>query len=280
MRTNDTLNSHPDIREHRVETKRLTLNARELGAGPVAIFLHGITAVGAVWDPVLARLAGNFRAIAVDQRGHGLSDKPAQGYGAADFSDDLLALIEALGEGPAVVVGHSLGARNAVVAATRRPDLIRSVIAVDFTPYIETDVLDSLESRVNGGDRLFHSTDAIEAYLHDRYPRMPADAVKRRAKHAYRAVAAGFRPLADPAAMAATAKGLREDLESAFRSIDRPVLVVRGAESKLVSEAALARTRALRPDMPALVVENTDHYVPEEDPDTVASAIVRFAATQ
>jgi 2-(acetamidomethylene)succinate hydrolase len=78
--------------------------------------------------------------------------------------------------------------------------------------------------------------------------------------------------------MAATASGLREELESSFKSVERPVLMVRGAESKLVSAAALARTRVLRPDMPALVVENTDHYVPEEAPDEIAAAILDFVS--
>jgi len=265
------------IREHKVQTARLTLNAREAGSGPVAIFLHGITAVGAVWDPVINRLAGSFRAVAIDQRGHGLSDKPQSSYSAAELSDDVIALVEALGSGPAVIVGHSLGARNAVVAATRRPDLIRSVVAVDFTPYIEDEVFASLESRVNGGDRDFASSEEVEDYLHNRYPLLPPDAVKRRAKHGYVARGNTLRPLADPAAMAATARGLREDLVPAFTAVKTPVLLIRGAGSKLVSAAALEKTRTLRPDMPTLVVADTDHYVPEEDPDAVASAVLDFA---
>jgi len=86
-----------------------------------------------------------------------------------------------------------------------------------------------------------------------------------------------LRPLADPAAMAATARGLREDLVPAFTAVRTPVLLIRGAQSKLVSAAALEKTQSLRPDMPTLVVPNTDHYVPEEDPDTVASAVIDFA---
>jgi len=265
------------IREHRIQTARVALNVREAGSGPVAIFLHGITAIGAVWDPVIDRLAVSFRAIGVDQRGHGLSDKPPSSYSADELSDDVIALVEALGSGPAVVVGHSLGARNAVVAATRRPDMIHSVVAVDFTPFIEDEVFDSLESRVNGGDRDFASRQEVEDYLHNRYPLLPRDAVKRRAKHGYVAWGEALRPLADPAAMAATARGLREDLVPAFTAVRTPVLLIRGAQSKLVSAAALEKTQSLRPDMPTLVVPNTDHYVPEEDPDTVASAVIDFA---
>jgi 2-(acetamidomethylene)succinate hydrolase len=266
------------MREHVLKTSRIALNLREIGQGQLAIFLHGITAVGAVWDPILHRLKDSLRVIGADQRGHGLSNKPATGYLAADFSQDVIALIEALDCGPAIVVGHSLGARNGVVAATLRPDLIKGVVAVDFTPYIETEVFDALASRVNGGDRAFQSRQEIEDYLQNRYVNLPTDAVKRRAQHGYRAVGDHFRPLADPSAMLATANGLREDLEPAFKSVERPVLLVRGAESKLVSAAALARTQLLRPDMQTLVIENTDHYVPEEAPDALADAILSFVS--
>jgi 2-(acetamidomethylene)succinate hydrolase len=266
------------IREHIVETGRIAFNAREAGQGPAAIFLHGITAVGAVWDPILVKVKNSLRAIAVDQRGHGLSSKPDSGYSANDLSQDVLALIEALDCGPAIIVGHSLGARNGVVAATLRPDLVRSVVAVDFTPYIETEVFDALESRVNGGDREFKTRQEIEEYLQNRYTKLPPDAIKRRAKHGYRSVGDRFRPLASPLAMSATANGLREELETAFKRVERPVLLIRGAESKLVSPAALQRTQQLRPDMPTIVVKDTDHYVPEEASDTVASALLDFVS--
>jgi 2-(acetamidomethylene)succinate hydrolase len=265
------------IRTHRIDTGRITLNVREVGEGPVAIFLHGITSNAAVWDPIILDLKSDFRCLAVDQRGHGLSDKPETGYSAKDLAEDVLALIRTLNAGPALLVGHSLGARNAVVAATMGPELVRSVVAVDFTPYIETEVLDALESRVNGGDRLFKTREEIEAYLQDRYQKMPPDAVRRRAMTAYREVEGGLRPLADARAMSLTAQGLREDLEPAFKAVTRPTLIVRGAESKLVSAAALDGTRKLRPDMPVLVVENTDHYVTEEAPDISIKAIREFA---
>ncbi len=265
------------IHIRRVDTGRIMLNVREVGSGPLVIFLHGITSNSGVWNPIMLALAGEFRCVAVDQRGHGLSDKPADGYKADDLARDVLALIAALEAGPAVIVGHSLGARNAVVAATIDPQLVKSVVAVDFTPFIEKEVLDTLAARVNGGDRLFKSRAEIEAYLQDRYQKMPAAAIRQRAMTAFREVEGGFRPLADPDAMAQTAEGLREELESAFKAVTRPTLIVRGAESKLVSEAALEKTRKLRPDMPVIVVENTDHYVTEEAPEESIRFIREFA---
>ena len=267
------------FKEHRVATRGITLNVREAGQGPLIVFLHGITANAAVWDPVLALLQDTFHVVAVDQRGHGQSDKPAQGYGAAAYAQDVIDLVDALGGGPAIVVGHSLGARNGVEAAATQASQVAGVVAVDFTPFIEPEVLETLEARVRGGDRSFSSREEIIDYLAGRYPLMPRDALERRATHGYREEGGVLRARADPAAMAATAAGLRDDFEPAVARVAKPVLLVRGAESKLVSAAAFARTLALRPDLPSLVVPGTDHYVPEEAPAAIADAVRGFAAT-
>lgn len=270
----DMLSHQSDSR--RIDTGRIALNVRGKGAGPLMLFFHGITSNSAVFEPLMARLSHRFTTIAVDQRGHGLSDKPESGYEANDYADDIAALIRTLDRGPAILVGHSLGSRNSVTAAARNPELVRSVVAIDFTPYIETEVLDALETRVNAGDRLFENTKVVEAYLAARYPNIPADAIRIRAESGYRQVEGGLRPLASPNAMAQTAKGLRADLTQTYRDVTRPVLIVRGEQSKLVSAAALAKTSRLRPDLPVVVVPDADHYVNEVSPEITLKAITNF----
>lgn len=262
--------------ECRIQTGRITLNVRRGGAGPLMLFFHGITANSAVFGPLMDAFSDRFTTIAVDQRGHGKSDKPDTGYAADDFAGDIAALIETLDMGPAILVGHSLGSRNSVTVAARRPDLVRSVVALDFTPYIETEVFDSLSARVNSGDKLFADIDAIVDYLSNRYPNIPAPAIRVRAESGYGAVEGGLRPLASPSAMSQTAKGLRDDLVPAYRDVTRPVLVMRGAESKLVSAAALEKTHALRPDLPVVVVPGADHYINETNPEVTIAAIRNF----
>lgn len=264
------------VGSRRVDIDRIALNLRESGTGPLMLFFHGITSNSAVFAPLMAQLSARFTTVAVDQRGHGLSDKPESGYEANDYADDIAGLIRTLGRGPAILVGHSLGARNSVTAASRNPELVRSVIAIDFTPYIETEALDALESRVNAGDRIFSDVEAVQAYLAGRYPNIPADAIRIRAESGYRQVEGGLRPLASPSAMAQTAKGLRADLTQAYRDVAKPVLIVRGEESRLVSAAALAKTSRLRPDLPVVVVPGADHYVNEVCPEVTLKAITNF----
>lgn len=248
------------------------------GSGTPVICLHGITANAYVFEPVIGLLAERFRMVSIDQRGHGRSGRPPS-YSAEDFAADTAALVERLGAGPAILLGHSLGARNALVTANRYPELVRAVVAVDFTPFIEPEILTELQARVRGGDRAFADRKALEAYLCARYPLLPADAIRRRARYGYRNSPEGLRPLADARAMDLIAEGLKADLAAEMRALKQRSVLVRGASSKLVSPAAWRKTRELRPDVEAVEIAAADHYVPEEQPAAIAALVRRVAET-
>lgn len=217
-------------------------------------------------------LSSRWRIQSVDQRGHGRAPKPVSGYSAENYAQDVKAMLTE----KALLIGHSLGARNALVAGARYPEHVAAVVAIDFTPYIETEVFDALDARVAGGERIFSSLEEIRNYLRQRYPRLPEDAIERRARHGYECVHGRWRPLASPAAMRQTCAGLREDLSPALKEISVPVLFLRGAESRLVSRQAWAKTRALRPDIAAREIADADHYVHEEQPAAVAAEVLEF----
>jgi 2-(acetamidomethylene)succinate hydrolase len=263
----------------RFELDGVSLWAKVSGQGRPVVLLHGVTANAYIWDAVGDRLAECLRVIAVDQRGHGRTGPAADGdYSAAAFARDVAGLAAVLGE-PIIVAGHSLGSRNAIEAAARYPAAVAAVAAIDFTPFIGTAVLGAVSDRVARGDRRYPSLDELRAYLRERYPLLPPGAIERRARYGYRADADGeYRPLADPGAMRLASAGLSEDLAPALSAMTAPAVLVRGAVSDLVSPEAFRRTRALRPDLPAVEVAGADHYVPEERPDDVADIVLRLAA--
>jgi 2-(acetamidomethylene)succinate hydrolase len=105
------------------------------GSEPAVLFLHGLTGVAEVWGPTIAALGPDRpRCIAIDQRGHGQSEKQAASYEISMFVGDVLAVIDALGLDRPQLVGHSMGARVAMVLAARHPEAIRSVAIVDIGP--------------------------------------------------------------------------------------------------------------------------------------------------
>ncbi len=120
--------------------RRIALPAGEFrllewpGDGPAVMFLHGLSGTADVWALTIAALEGGVHAFAIDQRGHGASPAPASGYRASDYASDAFALAEALQLDRAHLVGHSMGARIAIVAAGTRPGRFATVSIVDIGP--------------------------------------------------------------------------------------------------------------------------------------------------
>ncbi len=253
---------------------------RMRGVGPAVVLLHGTSANHAVWEAVGDRLAEHATVIALDQRGHGRSDKPATGYTGPDFADDVVTVLDALGIERALVGGHSLGGRNSWLAAARHPDRVTGAVVVDYTPYVEPEVLDELAVRVAAGHRDFADRAEIETYLRGRYRRILPEAVERRARWGYRQRDDGrFEPYADPEAMQQLIDGFRTPWDAEFRAVTVPMTHVRGSDSLIVSSAAWEAARADRPDDRWVVVDGADHYIPEEFPDLIAAELARALGT-
>jgi 2-(acetamidomethylene)succinate hydrolase len=259
----------------------VALSTLERGDGPPCVLLHGITANARVWEPVGERLAERYHVVAVDQRGHGQSDKPETGYAAADFVADVRALLADLGGEPALVVGHSMGARNALATAARHPDRVSACVAIDFGPGIEPAVFDALDTRIAAGPDAFADEEAVRRYLTTRYPTTPAEAIARRIAGGYRRVPDGrLVPWAGLAPMAQAATGLREPLEPDVLAVRVPALVLRGSRSWIVSDGAFAAFQALRPDFTFAEAAGVSHYVHEEAPEWTSAQVEAFDAAR
>lgn len=99
-------------------------------SGPNVILLHGSSGYGLMWEWTANSLGDRFHVFAVDQRGHGDSDRPDGTYSAEEYAQDLHEFIQALGLRSAVVGGHSLGGRVSQVFAAVYPDECQGIILV------------------------------------------------------------------------------------------------------------------------------------------------------
>lgn len=107
--------------------------------GPVdrpldVLFLHATGFNAGAYASLLAPLAGTLRILAVDQRGHGLTTLPAEPWtwdAWLIYRDDILALLEALGETPTVMSGHSMGGTVCLLAAAERADATKQLVLLD-----------------------------------------------------------------------------------------------------------------------------------------------------
>ncbi len=106
----------------------IRLHVAELGDGPLVLLLHGFPEFWWTWRHQLVALAAaGYRAVAVDLRGYGDSDKPPRGYDGWTLAGDVAGLTKALGEGRAHLVGHAWGGLLAWTVAALHPRLVRSL---------------------------------------------------------------------------------------------------------------------------------------------------------
>ncbi len=101
------------------------------GPGPRALFVHGYLDTGRSFDAVAALLTGSARALCLDQRGYGRSDRagPGGSYHLLDLLKDLDAVTAAVD--PDVIVAHSMGGNVALLLAGARPERVKRLVLVD-----------------------------------------------------------------------------------------------------------------------------------------------------
>ncbi|KIU51427.1 MULTISPECIES: alpha/beta hydrolase [Bradyrhizobium] len=119
------------------------------GSGRPLLLLHGWPEFWLTWKPVMARLADRYSLIAPDLRGFGDSDKPHGPYGPDQHTDDILALLDALGIDQAGVVGHDVGGAVMQPLARKAPERIAGLMLFDF-------VYPGIGARMAAPDRLNH----------------------------------------------------------------------------------------------------------------------------
>ena len=148
------------VATHRIHhVNGIRLHTVEEGEGPLVLLIHGFPESWYSWRRQLPVLAdAGYRAVAIDVRGYGRSSKPEtiEEYRMLCLVADNVALVEALGETQAVIVGHDWGAPIAWSSALLRPDMFRAVagLSVPYSPPSATRPSDAF--RAMGGDEEFY----------------------------------------------------------------------------------------------------------------------------
>ncbi|MFD8694330.1 alpha/beta fold hydrolase [Kitasatospora purpeofusca] len=128
-----------DLRHRTVEAPAGRLHLVEQGTGPLVLLVHGFPESWYSWRRQLPALAAaGYRAVAFDVRGYGRSSRPAatDAYRMLDLVEDNLALVRALDEECAVIVGHDWGSGIAAASALLHPEVFRAVglLSVPYAP--------------------------------------------------------------------------------------------------------------------------------------------------
>ena len=248
------------------------LNVSDTGAGPTAlVFLHPWGGSSRTWAGVVARLQDRFRCVAIDARGAGGSDAPASGYSTRDHAGDALAVIEALGLGRHVLVGHSMGGKAAQVLAARRPRGLAGLVLVASAPPSPMRIDDALRARMR---LAYADRDAVDWSLDNVLCGSRLEPALRETL------------VADALRLSAVARdgwidlGSREDFGAEVAAIEVPVAIVAGLADK-VDPPEVVRA-CIEPHHPAASTRwlpDRGHLLPVEAPDAVAQVLRDLASS-
>jgi pimeloyl-ACP methyl ester carboxylesterase len=266
------------------ELRALGLRTRVLEAGPddsseAVVFIHGGARNIDDWESLLPRVGALARAIAFDLPGFGDADKPAgwSGYCGPGWALFVGAALDELGVRRAHLVVNDLGGEAGLCWGLAHPDQFASVVALN------SGVL--LDYRWHAVAKLHRSPLGLPAALVGHLglrtvlrlyePQLPRTWVDRWAADdnwgSRRALLRYYR--ATPARDA-------EPMAAALRVLDRPALVIWGAENRFVPAAHAERQRQSFPSAEIHVIENTGHYTHLEAPERVAELALPFLREQ
>ena len=255
------------VRLHAIEWTRKKIAPK----GPPVVLLHGGGANARWWDATARVLADTNPVYALDFRGHGDSDFPADHYVGA-FSHDLDALLDHLNEHEVVLVGHSLGAAVALDHASRRCET-RGLVLVDIARGSGSGTRRRARLALSLRRNYRTREEAIERFRFLPESSHASEEIRLDvAKHSVKRDPDGrFGYKFDPAWFGLPSKP-RPDLTK----IVCPTLVVRGAESALLTTAAASEFAAQIEHAEVVEIQRAGHHVLVDQPESLSRTIGEF----
>ncbi len=253
---------------------------------PALLCLHGLTQQSHTFDGLAARLAGRYRCLALDLRGRGESEwAPAESYTTPQYVDDVLKLLAALGLPAVHLFGTSLGGLIGLSLAAVAPPALLSLGLDDIGPEIDPRGVARVAAYTAAVPESFPTFETAREWAVAQYSwlaGMPADEVSRAVRWAVRETpAGGWRFKFDPAISRAprpapeAAEAARQVWWRAFTALRCPILLVRGAESDILSRETADEMQRRQPGMLRVDVPGAGHSPTLEEPAAVA-ALERF----
>lgn len=256
-------------------TGRCKSNGTELhylrtgGDKPPVVLLHGLTGDGACWTPLARALENEFDVVMPDARGHGGSGPAGDGYRYDVLAADVAGLMDALGLGAPVLLGHSMGGMTAAVVASRNPRRLRGLVLVDPT-FLSPEL-----------QRAVYESDAAEQHRRTLALSKEALLADLRRKHARRS----------PEILELVAQARLHTDNRAFDILTPPnpdyvqlidTLAVRGllviADGGVVSREIATELAQLNPRLKFEEIAGAGHGIPYDQPERLAAVVRSFLA--
>lgn len=251
---------------------------------PPMMLLHGFAQEAHSWDFVALSLCDRYRVVVPDQRGHGDSDwAPNHDYTPEAYQKDMNDIIEALDLRNIVMIGLSMGGRNSLTYAANHPDKVKALVIVDAGPENMLQGSQNIRRFVQQDDEL----DSPEAFVQRAITHNPSrtpEQVRGSIRHKIKQLPNGKwtwkydRFLRSPANNLSPDPKLNNKLWRLLDNLRCPVLIVRGAQSNVMSKNIAEKMCTRIPNATLATVENAGHLVMGDNPSGFELAIGGFLA--
>ncbi|MFI2635239.1 alpha/beta fold hydrolase [Streptomyces collinus] len=247
------------------------ISCRDWGrSGSPVVLLHGLAGHAGEWDGLARDLGPRYRIVAVDQRGHGASERRPRDVSRAAYVADAVAVIAQLGLHRPVLAGQSLGGHTALLTASAHPGLLRGLVLVEAGPgRADPNVPAEIGAMLDAWPTPFPSRRAAVAFF-------GGGAVGEGWAGGREERDGGWWPHFDRDVMvAALAENARRSFWDEWASITCPALVVLG-QSGIVPAQETEAMLQQRPETVALSVPGAGHDVHLERPEVLHQVLREF----
>jgi non-heme chloroperoxidase len=232
------------------------------------LMLHGYADSWFSYSRILPLLPATVRAVVPDQRGHGGSDRPLDGYAPDDFAEDALQLLDTLGIERAVVVGHSMGSFIARRIAVKAPERVERLVLIGSAITAHNEATRQLLKEVETlADPV--EADFVRAFQSSTIHRpLPADFFEQIVAESLQVPARVWQ--------AALSGLLAADFTADFALIRCPVLILGGDRDGVFPRAEQEHLATSIPGATLKISPDIGHDPQWEAPDDVASDLLAF----
>jgi pimeloyl-ACP methyl ester carboxylesterase len=254
---------------------------RHLGEGEPAILVHGIPTNSALWRNVMPGLADQFTLYAFDMIGYGASDKPKdQDLSVAAQADYLADFMDAIGIESAHLVGHDIGGGVVQVFTVRNPDRVKKIVLIDSVAYDSWPEPGIARLKEPAWDEIMQRLDIAKGFRKGLEQGMVQK--ERITDAVVNLYADPFRDLEGRLAYLRAARALDNrdllDIKKEVEAIDKPVLILWGAEDVFQKVEYGRRLADALANAQLHIIEEAGHFLPEDQPETVAHYVREFLA--
>jgi esterase len=236
------------------------------------LLVHGLQDCCRLWDFFARQVSDRYHVIALDHRGHGDSGW-ADSYGLEDYVGELEAVIEGLDLHNLVLMGHSAGAKNSFILASRQPHRLARLIIYDMDPDAYNPGSAVMFDRYKTETDEYDALAGVVERLRTRQPMSSEEVLQHSATHMTKPANGGLAWKRDRDLVL---KYERPDAWEHLSRIAVPTLIVRGAESNLLIADVAIRMQQQIPGSRLVEVAGGGHWVYLEQPEAFLEVITEF----